>query len=139
VSLASIVRSAVKIVDRTTKTLQVEVTHLAWIGQSADGYGTPIFAGGVKRLAIVDQQQRPRLTSAGEEIFIVGYVCFVRPLPPNGATGRVEPVDRRDRIVLPDGSSGPIVDVNSFLDPATGRGYITEIWIGSQAYQAVNR
>jgi len=129
-----LVRNAVKLADKLTKSLQVNVTHRAWTGQSTDGYGTPEYASPVTRLAIVEQQQKPLFTLSGHEVMTFAYVCFVRPVAPNGASSRQEPVDERDLITLPDGRTGTIIDIKNFLDPKTGRGYLTEIWLGEPRF-----
>lgn len=133
-SYASMVRNGVKLADKMTKSFQVTVKHRAWIGQSTDGYGTPKYANAVSRLAIVEYDQKPVLTLSGMEVNTYAYVCFVRPLEPNGTVGRVEPVDKRDLITFPDGTTGPIIDVKNFLDPKTNRGYLTEVWVGDPRF-----
>jgi hypothetical protein len=60
----------------------------------------------------------------------VTLITIIGPVTANGAPNRDEPVDPRDKFVLPDGTSGPIVDVNGLLDPSTGRPYLYEVALG---------
>lgn len=127
-SLLDDVRDAVSTADDETKDLQATVQHEAWTG--ADQYGTPTFAAAVARRAIVDQQQHEHRTATGELVATQAYVAFIEPITPNGAAGRVEPIDPNDRITLPDGTTGPIVDVSGFVDAGTGRPLFSEVWLG---------
>jgi len=125
--LDTTVRSGVKIIDTVTKSLQCKVQHKAWKG--ADTYGTPQYASAVLRDAIVEQQQQQRKLPDGQYVMTKAQVMFIFPVPPNGAAGRVEPVDPRDIITLPDGTTGPILNISGFMDKGTGRPFFSEIWI----------
>lgn len=126
--LAAIVRSAVATANGVTSDLQVAVTHEAWTG--VDGQGSSSYAAGVSRDAIVEHKQRLVRTAAGEMLMARARLMFLEPIPDNGATGRREPIDPRDRITLPDGSTGPILDVQGMTDPATDRPYALEVFLG---------
>jgi hypothetical protein len=43
---------------------------------------------------------------------------------------RRNPVDERDKIILPDGSTGPILKVKGFVDSETNLRFYSEIWLG---------
>lgn len=128
-SLRDVIVSAVKTIDVVTASLQAEVSYSPWIGQ--DAYGVPTYGPTVKLAAIVDQQQRERRTLSGEVVVTQAYIGLLRPLPANGAAGRIEPVDRNDKFVLPDGTTGPIVDTSGFIDKGTGKPFLSEVWIGA--------
>lgn len=130
-SLDAIVRSGLATAARVTANLQVTVTHEAWTG--VDGYGKPTFSRARCVRAIVEQRQRAMRSRSGEVIFTRASVLILEPLAPNGARGRVEPIDPRDRVTLPDGTTGPIVDVNGLVDPSTDAPYYAEVWIGDVA------
>jgi len=132
--LGDLVRSGLQIADQVTQDLQPEVLHEAWIGQ--DGYGNAAYAAAVARPAIVEQRLHQRVTSSGRLVLVQAYVAFIRPIPPNGAAGRKEPVDPRDRLTLPDGSTGPIVDQSGLVDASTTRPFYAEVWIGRDATTA---
>jgi hypothetical protein len=125
----SLIRSGVALADSLTGSLQSTVTHEAWIGQ--DAYGSPSYAAPVARAALVEQRvAQARVQPSGEMVSTTAKVTFLRPIAPNGAAGRKEPVDTRDRITLQDGATGPLVNISNFIDKTTGRGYLTEVWLG---------
>jgi len=125
----SLIRSGIKLADKLTTSLQAKITLHAWI--SNDLSGDPIFADPIDLLAIVDYNTK-QWNFNGKVITVQAVITFPRPIAPNGADGRIEPIDLRDKIILPNGSTGPIVySPNSIIDPITGRGYLTEIGIGS--------
>lgn len=126
-SLDSIIRNGVKTINKTTKSLQPVVQISAWIGSTykgADSYASPI-----EVQALVIQKQELRRTASGEMVMTKAYVAFIQPVPPNGAVGRVEPIDPRDKIVLPDGTTGRIVNTDGLIDPAISRPYLSEVWL----------
>ena len=57
-------------------------------------------------------------------------VTILQPITANGTSGRTEPVDPRDKVTLPDGTVGPILDVAGLVNPDTGYPYMFEIWLG---------
>jgi hypothetical protein len=143
-SLNSIIRSGVAIADAITKDLQGTVMHSAWISQSAFGkptYGrrvsglditgsfdTPDVA--VGREAVIEQKQRIRDVQ-GRNVLTFVHLTFVGPIPVNGmGTERKEAVDTRDVFVLPDGTTGPVVDVVGVVDSETNLMYAVEVWLG---------
>jgi hypothetical protein len=127
--LDSIVRAAVDIADTVTSSLQASVVHSAFTGQ--DAFGKPTYATAVSRLAIVEYKIRQHMTATGKLVESRAKVSFIRPIAPNGAANRSEPIDTRDKIILPDGTTGPIVDVVGLVDPTTNRTYLSEVYIGT--------
>ena len=118
--LDTIVRKAVAIADKVTSSLQPVVTIYPWTGQAANGRGTPTFATAVPAHAIVEFGGSITDTQ-GREVQTLAHVTFPRPLTPNGSPGRQEPIDPRDRIVLMNGETGPIVKISGFADPSISR------------------
>lgn len=143
-SLNQIIRDAVAVADSITKDLQGTVMHSAWIGQ--DGFGKPNYGArvsglditgafntadvAVPRQAIIEQKQRIRDVQ-GRNVLTFVHLTFVGPIPINGmGTERKEAVDPRDIFVLPDGTTGPVVDVSGVLDSETNLMYAVEVWLG---------
>lgn len=127
-ALVDTIRSAVKIAKDVTSSLQVEVTLRAWKDQ--DEAGANVYASSVKYPAIVDQKQQERKTSSGKIVMTRASVMILKPVTPNGAAGRVEPIDPRDILILHDGTTGPIVEASGFVDAGTERPFFHEVWIG---------
>jgi hypothetical protein len=126
----SIIRNGVKLAERLTRSLQVEVEVRRWVGgggYEGESYAAPIFP-----RAIVDMRLTDHHTSSGQVIVTKAHVMILEELPPEGAEQRIEPIDRRDHVTLPNGQSGPIVDVGGAgIDPTTGLPFTTEFWIGA--------
>lgn len=126
----SIFSAGVKIANKVTRSLKAQsyVTHYTWI--RSDDAGAPVYDPPIKRIAIVDMQQKDYRTSSGEMIVTAAYIGILEPITPHGAPGRKEPVDPNDVFVLPDGTSGPIVDIGGFISGETDRPLFSEIWLG---------
>lgn len=127
---AKMLRDGVKLIKDTTDSLQPYCQLHQWIGQ--DLYGKPVYAVPPLSLkAIVNQAPNLHQTSGGQLVAVQAYAAFLEPIPPNGTAGRVEPIDPRDVIMLPDGTTGPIVEVKGFIDAGTDKPMFSEVWIGS--------
>lgn len=129
--LGSIVRNALATADKITGAsdgLQCEIDHEAWTGM--DGYGKPTYASAKTITALVSRRQVPIRTSSGETLTSRTQITIVQPLKANGTDGRTEPIDLRDRLTLPDGTTGKILDIQGFLDPSTGRPFGHEVFLG---------
>lgn len=131
--LDSLVRNAVATANRLTAALQVTVTHEAWTGK--DSYNKPTYASGKDRQCILEWTSdtgRPALvkTASGEEKVVRAKLTFVVPIAANGADDRQEPVDPRDIFTLPDGTTGPILNIGGVVDPSTSAPYALEVSIG---------
>lgn len=126
-----LVRSGVALADSLTAPLQGTVTHEAWTATTALGEKT--FAAGVGRKAIIELKTRERQTSDGRTILTTAKITFLRPIAAHGGAGRKEPIDSRDRLTLPDGSTDPVADVDALIDPDTGRGYYATVYLGRGA------
>lgn len=132
-SLESAVRRGVALADRITANggLQAWVWHTPCVGE--DGRGGRTYGRKVKRRAVVDTTRGRTKNAAGELVDTVATVVFPRPIAATKAEPggeRVNPIDPRDLLVLSDGTSGPIVRTDSPIDGATGKPYITQVWLG---------
>ena len=116
--LDDLVRTAIATAKTVTADLQVSVTHAAF--SSVDGYGKPSYASGVSRKALVESANRLIRTAAGQEVLSRTKVTFLSPVS----------VTTKDRITLPDGSTGPILDVRGLVDPSTSAPYMVEVFLG---------
>ena len=127
-SFADIVRSGVATARELSDSLLVDVQHQAWIGLTS--FGAPNYAAAVTRRALVEMKQRQVKMPNGEVAVSRAQVTFIEPLPANGAANRREPIDLRDNITLPDGTSGPILDVSGLFDPETNAPYMLQVFLG---------
>lgn len=123
------IRDAIVALAAETETIQDEVIIEAWIGH-ADAYAQPAYAAPVRWPALIQEGTNQRRLPNGDVITTRACVSFLEPPPPNGATGRREPIDPRDKITLPSGLTGPIVDNHgAMVDKLTGRPFIGVFWI----------
>lgn len=135
----SFISQLVAIADSVTKSLglQGDITWEAWTGQS--GSGTPTYAAPVTIKAIIDTTRQQRPTATGQVLTVVATLTIIEAVTPNTTVTvppRVQPIDPRDRITLPDGTSGPIFSgPGSVFDPVEGRPIVNEIMLGEIATQ----
>jgi hypothetical protein len=133
VSLADIVRSAVAIAQSVTEAgeLQETVTLRRW--KSADASGAPTYATSLQASALVSHSAVKLRTDTGIETVSTAQVTFLQPIDPLApvVSGREEPIDKRDQIILTNGKSGPILRTDGGLaDPDTGRPYTVTAYLG---------
>lgn len=131
-TVADIVRAGVAVAYGITNDggFLSNVSHAAWTGVSADGYGTDQYASPVTRRAFVEIADRTHTIPGGRSITSKAYLLFQDPITNNGAAGRTEPIDARDKFTLPGGLSWPVVDVRAPL--GEGLPFIVEVWLGDQ-------
>lgn len=128
-SLANIVRSGVAIANKVTGSLQGTVTIRQWVAQ--DAFGTATYGKTLRIPAIVEQGEKQFNTESGTSITVKATVTFLQPVPVNGAKDRVEPIDGRDILTLPDGTTGPtLVGAPMIVDPASSKPYFQIVGIG---------
>lgn len=128
-SLASVVSAGVRIAKNITDggRLLTTVQWSAWIKQ--DGHGTDSFAAPVALKAFVERSQQGFPSRDGQMEVCNSKVTILEPLPVNGAPGRVEPLDSRDQIVLPDGTTNTILAIKGAVNGETGQPYYFEVYL----------
>lgn len=122
--LDTLVRSAVKIADSVTKTLQVTVQHEAWTLQAGDG--EPVYADPIDRRMLYEIKRRQVTSRDGRELTSQHQLLSLDPIQPNGAEGRREPIDERDRLTLPDGTVAPILSIEGLSDAGTPISFLND-------------
>jgi hypothetical protein len=127
-SLADDVREAVATIDEETKDLQAVVLWYPWIRD--DGMGKKIYGGPIPLDAIVNKMSKLVKTANGQEVVATTYIGILEEVAPNGAPKRHEPIDERDKFVLPDGTSGTILKVDGLIDAGTNAPYFSEVYLG---------
>jgi hypothetical protein len=127
-ALADVVRSGIALANNLTGSFQVSVNHYAWI--SDNEAGEPQFAAPIIRQALHERKQRLIKTADSRELVSTSQLTIIGPVGENGAEGRREPIDSRDKIVFFSGESGKILNINGLDDPSTGRPYMYEVSLG---------
>ncbi len=130
--LAAILTNGIAIADSVTKTVQGSITWEAFTGQ--DGYGAESYASPVTIRGIIDYTRRRRHNADGVLVTVIASVTILEVVTPNGASTnppRSEPIDVRDRITLPNGATGPIMQApGAVYNPAAARPFINDLLIG---------
>lgn len=110
-----------------------DVMHHAWIGDN--GKGKDEYAAPVARPAIIDVTKRGRATMYGGRLVMTyASLTFLSPIEdttPSTGKVREQPIDPRDKLVLPDGGTAPIVQAGGPFDSGTGRPFIQEVVLGT--------
>lgn len=114
-----IIRSGIALADKMTKDLQPKVKLEKFIGVTGSGKRT--YSAAVMVPAIVDWKQKHVMTASGQLAVSRASVMFLDP---------TILVDDDDRITLPDGTTGPIIDMAGFIDAETGHPVSTEVFLG---------
>ena len=128
-ALDSLVRKMIGVADGVVRSLEEEVQHYAWTGQDGFGAANDLEVPTSPK-ALVEQKIRMHRLSDGRLIKAKAKLTFLEVIPPNGAKGRSEPIDLRDKLVLADGTTGPILDIQGLRDPGKGRPFLLEVWLG---------
>lgn len=127
---AKLVASGVALADKLTASLQSDVSYEAWIGINADG--SYQYAAAVPVASIVERNQQTVVSYEGNEVLSTHTVNILRPIGPNGAAGRNEPVDPRDRFTLADGTTSRTLAVGTLVNPDTDAGYYHIVNLGAK-------
>lgn len=117
--LADIVRGAIATADSVTKDLQPAVQHRPFLG-TRDEFGNPQFGADVELKGLVEYKNRLARTPAGDEIIVPVTFTYFGDLS----------VTLMDEITLPSGITVPVRGFKGFVDPLTGRPYMTEVYCG---------
>lgn len=108
-----------------------DVVHEPWIGD-VNGVGDEIPPTPVTLRALVQMDPAVDRNPRGQAVKLRAIVTFLEPPEPVGVPGRREPIDPRDRIILPDGSTGQIVDIKAGLtNPDTEQPFAVQVSIGN--------
>jgi hypothetical protein len=132
-ALADLIRDGIALAHSLTDTLQSSIELHQWVGSDANGkerYATPPLT----LSAVVDHESSVVKTADGQDVKAATYVLILQLVPSavevDSDNPRRNPVDERDKIILPDGSTGPILKVKGFVDSETNLRFYSEIWLG---------
>jgi hypothetical protein len=119
VSLLDIVRAGVAVANKVTAPLQAAVAWEAYTGE--DGRGARTYAASRNVPALVEMKQQLVKTAEGDMTPSRASITFLDP---------TILLTNQDRITLPDGTTGPIIERMGLVDAKTGRPVMTQIFIG---------
>lgn len=131
-NLSKIVSGAVKTASKLTVSLQANVIWKAWIGNDQRGKNT-YTTNTIK--ALVEQEVKTQIDqSTGQAIQTQAKIVILDPLPVVSALSgfsRTNPIDNRDILILPDGTTGPAYKPGGFVNPDTNKPFLMEVWMGA--------
>lgn len=113
--LRNLVAGAVLLAKNITNDLQPYVSH-----QTASGEGVVTYSAAVQRKALVVYKQGAVRRQDGQLVQYRAVVYFLEDVV----------VTMQDIVTLPDGTTGPIVNIGGFADRLTGRSYYKEVYLG---------
>lgn len=131
-SLLNVFQSSVKVMSKIFDSVKGDVVFRAWVGQT--GGGEDKFADPVTLRGVIAVNQEVTRTSEGQLAVTLATIEFLDPIPdtaPMPGQERKQPIDPRDSLVLPDGSTAPIIKVGGPLDPSTSRGFVQAVTLGT--------
>lgn len=133
-SLIQALRAGVKTVNKITQDggmqAVVQFRHFTYVDEYGNKTYTPDASQPAAELkAIVDWKQRQVRTTTGVLSVSRASVTFLDVAALALATNN-EGVADEDIIVLPDGTTGPILDMSGYIDPGTGQPLATEVFLG---------
>ena len=118
--LLDTVRNGIAVAKSLTSDLQANVSHRSALGP-ASGSGEVPLGPAVQRPALVTRKQKVVRSTTGQMITSIAEIVFLDP-------GVV--VNELDEIVLPDGTTGPIVWSEGFVDRGAGSPMLTQVYLG---------
>lgn len=127
-SLLDAVRAGIKVADKVTKPLQATVTYERET-TDATGYGGRTYDSPILLRAIVDFGRKQVRTKEGILTVTRATIDLLDVAAIVAATGGLG-IGNNDRFTLPDGDTGPILDISGFVDAGTGQPVATTVMIG---------
>lgn len=118
-ALDALVRRLVGTTGKITDSLKVEIKHYRAKGMSDTG-SSSIIPRYTIRKGFWETKQVLVRTEKGDETKSMDILTFTEPFE----------IDREDQLVLPDGTSQPILDIGGFADKKTGRPYVMVVTLG---------
>lgn len=125
--LLDTIRAGVKIADSVTQSLQASIKFERYL--SSDGQGAKTYAAAVYLLGVAEKKQQMIRTQSGALVACRSNVLFLNVAALVIATS-ADGINNEDRITLPDGTTGPILEVGGFIDAGTGQPFATQVFLG---------
>lgn len=133
----NLVTSGIGIANKLTADLQDTVELYRWIG--TNDTSAPRFEDTAITLsALVEYKPRLKQLGDGRVVEARATVTVIGPIDPmpewrktaQADEQRHEPIDSRDKLVLSDGTTGPILDIKGLSDPVLAAPFMYEIVLG---------
>lgn len=126
-SLLNVLRSGIRIADKITKPLQAVVMYSREV-PGTDGY-SGVLATPVPLHAIVDYKA-VQVRTLGGVLSVTRATITLLNIDEIVAATAGFGIGNNDRFTLPDGDTGPTLDITGFVDAGTGHPIATTVMIG---------
>ena len=117
----SLISGAVAIANSVANSLKMQSDVYQEVSAGVDRNGKHIYPSKIARKAVVDMKQQQVRTPSGDMALSKASVLFLDP---------AIVVKFTDRITLPDGSTGPILAIDGFVDGETNAQALSEVYLG---------
>lgn len=122
--LDTLVESAVAIANTVTESLQVggkklTLKHAAWLG-TFDANGKPKRKAAVPVQALFEKKQRLVRIEAGSQVLSRSRLTFLSPIT----------ITEYDELTHLGKPVGPILEIESLINPTTDKPYYAMVWLG---------
>lgn len=126
-SLLDSLRLGINRADKTLKSLQSVVRYQRYV--SANGQGDVTYASSVDIRAHVDWTRKQVRTKTGE-LSLSRAVITILDIASVVAATSGRGFDDKDKFTLPDGTTGPILALQGYIDAGTTHPISTEVMLG---------
>ncbi len=128
-SLLTILQKGIKTADKIVKTLEADVSFKKYV-RLGDGYTTSTFPyPAVTLRAIVEWKEMSMPGQSGVQVASRPTILFLDYAALMTAT-LGEGIKEEDKLVLADGTTGPIRTLDGFQDASTGKPIYTQVYLG---------
>lgn len=127
-ALIDLLHTGISIADNITRSGKLQTT-VKYERSTTDAWGTITLAAPVDLLATVDWRRSVVRTKAGELTASRVIIQFL-DIPAVLAATENKGFDDQDVFTLPDGTTGPILDISGFFDPTTKMPVSPEVILG---------
>lgn len=128
-SLLNALRAGVKVANSVTKKGKLQSTLMYSQMTSSSVSGKKIYAAAVPLLAIIEKKQRNVKSLQGEVTVSSTTVLFLDVAALIAATGGLG-IQQYDKLVMPDRTTGRIMNFGGFMDSGTTLPVATEVYLG---------
>lgn len=127
----TLISTLVGVANNLTSSLQATVGWYKWNG--SDSYSKATYDSVVNVTMVVEYSQKMFRRPGGDQVMQAGVLTYVGPLTARTptVTGRRDPVDPRDKFLLPSGRYGWVIDAGLIpVNPSTNSPYAWQVVFG---------
>lgn len=128
-SILSSLRFGVELANKITRKGKIQAEVMYERQMSVNEYGDKVMAAAVPLHAIVDFTSKQVRTKDGT-LTVTRATIDLLDIKEVAAATNGEGIDNNDKFTLPDGDTGPILDLSGFIDAGTTHPIATTVMLG---------